>query len=175
MSSVCVPKIPKGLVLLLCFYDGTPIAVTASKELYPKLCQKIKEGAKIMIDGMLQDGCTKEEIAECIKTQQDNLHNKILSVAKFVSDDILEKAWGADWKMVEIEWMVNIACLLRLKCIKNDEMNGWSLHDHNSVRSSMDDGDVACVFGKAEDMTKLLKKAKSMMKDIQAKTHKKSI
>lgn len=124
-----------------------------------------------MIDGMLQDGCTKEEIADCIKTQQDNLHKKILSVSNFVSDDVLEKAWGTDWKMTEIEWVVNIACLLRLKCIKNDDMNGWSLHDHNSSRYSTDEGDFACIFGKGEDMAKLLKKAKSLMKEMQVKTH----
>ena len=163
--SAHIPKIPQGCVLLMCFYHGTPITLQTTKKQYPAMSKKITEGAKRIIDGMLSEGYTKEQIADDIQKQQEDLHNKILSVAKFVSDEILEQAWGADWKHKEVLWAVNIASLLRLKRIKNDDMYGWSLHDHNSVRNSMDGGDVACVFGD-EDTQKQLKKVRALMKEM---------
>lgn len=163
--SAHIPKIPKGYILLMCFYDGTPITLQTTKEGYPLMSEKIKNAAKIIIDGMLAEGYTKEKIADTIQEQQEDLHKKILSVAKFVSDEILEQAWGADWKIMESLWAVNIAILLRLKRIKNDDNYGWSLHDYNSVRMSMDGGDIACVFGDG-DTQKQLKKVNALMKEM---------
>ncbi len=163
--SAHIPKIPKGLILLMAFYDGTPITLQVSKEKYPSMTKKIKDAATNIIDSMLKDGCTKEEIGDCVQEQQEIMHKKILSVAKFVSDEILEKAWGADWRMIELEWAVNVAVLLRLKRIKNDDNYGWSLHDYNSVRMSMEGGDVACVFDQG-DYKKTVKKASALIKKM---------
>jgi hypothetical protein len=161
--STHIPKIPKGLILLMAFYDGTPITLQVSKEEYPSMTKKIKDAATNMINGMLKEGCTKKEIGDCVQEQQEIMHKKILSVAKFVSDEILEKAWGADWQKEACHWAVNVSILLRLKRIKNDDNYGWSLHDYNSVRMSMDGGDVACVFGQG-DTEKQLKKVKALVK-----------
>lgn len=162
--AACISKIPKGLILLMAFYDGTPITLQVSKEKYPAMTKAIKDGATKIIDGMLKDH-TKEEIADLIQEQQEDLHKKILAVAKFVSDEILVEAWGADWEYLQTKWAVNVAILLRLKRIKNDDNYGWSLHDYNSVRMSMEGGDVACVFGQGDDK-KTAKKAAALAKKM---------
>ena len=93
-------------------------------------------------------------------------HKKILAVGSVVSDENLEKAWGADWEKMEIVWALNIACLLRLKRIKNDNNYGWSLYDHNSARHSMEGGDLACVFSNGMPLEKMMKKANALLKTM---------
>jgi len=156
--------VPEGHVLLMCFYDGTPITLAIDKKKYPAVAKTIKNEAKRFIDDVLQDGYSKEEIADNIQKQLEVLHKKIRSVANFVSNETLEMAWGADWREEKTNWVLHIACLLRLKRIKNDDMNGWALRDHNSWRLCMDGGDVAVVFGMETEKT--MKKAKALVKDM---------
>lgn len=155
--------IPKGFVVLDCFYDGTPISISTTREKYPGLCKSLKVGAKKIVDEMLQKGCSMEEIADEVQRQQEDLHQKILSASKFVSDTVLKKVWGEDWKEIKVGWALNIACLLRLKRIKDDNMNGWTLNDHNSTRYNTEDGEFAAIY--IRDL-KAVKKVEAIIKTM---------
>ena len=166
MADKYVPLPPKELVFLLCFYDGTPITLQIEKKKYADATKHIKEGAKKLIDTMLKSGYSKEQVADDIQADMEDMLKKILAVGSVVSDENLEKAWGADWKKKEIVWALNIACLLRLKRIKNDNNYGWSLYDHNSAHHSMEGGDLACVFGNGIPLEKMMKKANALLKTM---------
>lgn len=158
--------IPKGFVVLECYYDGTPIVISTTREKYPGLCKSLKVGAKMMVDGMLKKGRSKEEIADEVQQHQEDLHQKILSTSNFVTNAVLEEAWGEDWKEVKVGWALNIACLLRLKRIKDDNMNGWALKDHNSKRYNTEDGEFADIYIYDGNIEKALKKTEAIMKTM---------
>jgi hypothetical protein len=60
--------------------------------------------------------------------------------------------------------MINISTLLHLKRIKNDDMNGWMLMDHNSSVLMDEKGPTVIVGGQGKDTEKMLKKGKALIK-----------
>ena len=153
--------IPKGTIILMGLYDGTPIDIQTTKEKYPALCSAIKQNGRKQIKELLKEFGTEEKVADFLQSQMESLHNKILAVATHISDDNLELAWGGDWKMKKALWMANISSLLHLKRIKHDDMYGWMLIDHNSAQHKTEEGVFAFLHGK--DTKPLLKKAQKII------------
>lgn len=163
MASVFkMPKPMKGEVSLYGFYDGTPMVLFTTKEKYPALASKIKEQGreqvKKMLEGMWE---TKEKVADALQEQLDKMHQAILAISNVVSYEVMEQAWGNDWRLSQTLWMLNISSLLYLKRIKNDNNNGWMVEDYNSAQWSTTEGNHAYVNG--TDMDKILKKASKIL------------
>lgn len=158
-------KISKGDIAILGLYDGTAVAFGQSKSNYPTFAKAIKDGGRLQLASLLPECGTKEAVADYLQEQMEEMHNKILAISSFVDDGVLERAWGADWEHEKILWMVNISTLLHLKRIKNDDMYGWMLLDHNSsVAMNDQEGPTITVGGKATTTPeKMIKKANALM------------
>jgi len=155
--------IPKGMVVMLGFFDGTPMEIGVKRENYAAFSKAIKEGGREQIEALLPEFGSKEKVAEFLYAQTEHFHNQILKISTHVSDEVLERAWGAEWKQRQAGWMVNISSLLHLKRIKNDEMNGWVLMDHNSSQIVKDTGVEIVVGGNGTSLEKLQKKANALL------------
>lgn len=159
-------KISKGDIAILGLYDGTAIAFGQSKSNYPTFAKAIKDGGRKQLADLLPRFGTKEAVADALQEQMVEMHNKILAISSFVDDGVLERAWGADWEVEKILWMMNISTLLHLKRIKNDDMYGWMLMDHNSsVAMNDEEGPTITVGGSKATTTaeKMMKKANALM------------
>jgi hypothetical protein len=159
-------KISKGDIAILGLYDGTAVAFGLSKESYPRFAKAIKDGGRKQLADLLPEFGTKEAVADVLQEQMELMHNKILAISSFVDDGVLERAWGADYVMKKIVWAMNISTLLHLKRIKNDNMYGWLLMDHNSsVAMNDEEGPTITVGGSKATTTaeKMMKKANALM------------
>jgi hypothetical protein len=156
-------KIEKGTTVILGLFDGTSVAFGLSKDKYPGFARAIKEGGREQLARLLPEFGTKEAVAEALYEQMVEMHNKILAISSFVDDDVLERAWGGDLIQEKTRWFLNISTLLHLKRIKNDDMYGWLLMDHNSsVIMNDQEGPTIMVAGPAKDDAKLKKKAQAL-------------
>ena len=158
-------KIEKGTIAILGLYDGTAVAFGQSKSNYPTFAKAIKDGGRLQLAQLLPECGTKEAVADYLQEQMEEMHNKILAISSFVDDGVLERAWGANWEHEKILWVVNISTLLHLKRIKNDDMNGWLLMDHNSSVAMHEEGPTITVGGSKTTTTaeKMMKKANALM------------
>jgi hypothetical protein len=158
-------NIKKGTVALLGLYDGTPICYQVPRSGYATFAKAIKDGGRMQLARMMEAFGTKEVVADLLQQQMVELHNKILAISSFVDDGVLVRAWGVGWQDEKIVWMMNISTLLHLKRIKNDEMYGWMLLDHNSsVAMNDEEGPTIAVGGNGVPAEKLMKKAQALMK-----------
>jgi hypothetical protein len=157
-------KIEKGTIAILGLYDGAAVAFEQSKSNYPTFAKKIKEEGRLQLAQLLPMCGTKEAVADYLQEQMVEMNNKLLAISSFVDDGVLERAWGADWEHEKILWVVNISTLLHLKRIKNDEMNGWMLMDHNSSVAMHEEGPTVAVHGRDRmSDEKMTKKAQALM------------
>ena len=148
---------------MLGFFDGTPMEIGVKRENYAAFSKAIKEGGREQIEALLPEFGSKEKVADFLYAQMQHFHNQILKISTHVSEEVLERAWGAKWKTRRIAWMNNISSLLYLKRIKNDEMNGWVLMDHNSSQIVKDTGVEIVVGGNGTSLEKLQKKANALL------------
>ena len=107
---------------------------------------------------------TKEAVAEALYEQMEEMHNKILAISAFVDDAVLQQAWGGDLIHEKTRWFLNISTLLHLKRIKNDDMYGWLLIDHNSSVAMHEEGPTVMVGDNGMSNEKMMKKANALMK-----------
>jgi len=156
-------KIEKGTTVILGLFDGTSVAFGLSKDKYPGFAREIKEGGREQLARLLPEFGTKEAVAEALYEQMVEMHNKILAISSFVDDDVLERAWGGDLIQEKTRWFLNISTLLHLKRIKNDDMYGWLLMDHNSSVAMHEEGPTVMVGDNESTAEKLMKKAKALM------------
>lgn len=159
-------SIEKGTTVILGLFAGTAIAFGFSKSGYTTFAKAIKAGGRQQLADLLPRFGTNDAVADALYTQMEEMHNKILAISSFVDDEVLERAWGANWEFEKVRWMINISTLLHLKRIKNDDMNGWMLMDHNSS-VVMNDAEgptvvVGCNKGTTA-MEKMTKKANALM------------
>ena len=158
----------KNVVELHGFFDGTPMSIALDKDDYMDFKKRIKEAAKNTIAHLTEEFGSKEKGGEFLYRQTEHYHNKILAISSVVSDEVLERAWGKDWKQIRALWFININAMLQLKRIKNNEMFGWMLIDHNSMVVMKETGAEICVVGKGTSMEKMIKKA-NKLKETYAK------
>ena len=155
--------VEKGMVHILGLYDGTPITMVLSNSDYKEFAKDMKEGGRKLVSRMLPHYGTKDAVADVLIKQMETLHNKILAISSIVDEDALERAWGADYPKYKVVWFMNISALLHLKRIKNDDMHGWLLMDHNSIVSmNHKEGPSISVFGDS-NATAMMKKANELM------------
>jgi hypothetical protein len=156
---------PKGIIRLLCFYDGTAVELVVYRERYNEMKAMIKKNARDQVKEFLEmeefKG-DKEKVADMLQGQMDILHKKILNAGTTSDDEVLEKAWGNDWKKLKAVWATNISALLHLKRIQNDNNHGWVLMDHNSIQSSQ----MSVIYGWKDDEAKIAKKAMKIAKEM---------
>jgi hypothetical protein len=161
-----INKIEKGTIAILGLFDGTSVAFGQSKDNYPNFARAIKEGGRMQLARLLPEFGTKEAVAEALYEQMVEMHNKILAISSFVDDEVLKRAWGGDLIHEKTRWFMNISTLLHLTRIKNDDMFGWLLLDHNSsVAMNDEDGPTIMVGGSKATTTaeKMMKKAQALM------------
>ena len=157
--------IEKGTVAVMGLYDGTAVSFGVSRRGYAAFSKAIKDAGRQQLVGLIAEFGTKEAAADVLQEQMVELHNKILAISTFVDEVVLERAWGADWKCKKFIWMINISTLLYLKRIKNDDMYGWMLADHNSTIAMNDqEGPTITVCGANGVSTeKMMKKANALV------------
>ena len=156
-------SIQKGMVVMLGFFEGTPMELGVKRENYAAFSKKIKEGGREQIEALLPELGSKEKVADFLYATMQDYHNQILKISTHVSEEVLERAWGANYKKRMVAWMLNISSLLHMKRIKNDEMNGWVLMDHNSTQIVKDTGVEIVVGGNGASLEKLQKKANALL------------
>jgi hypothetical protein len=156
--------IEKGMVVIYGVYEGTGVACGVVRSGYARFSKAIKDGGRKQLADLMAVFGTKEAVADALQEQMTVMHNKIKAVSPFVTDEVLERAWGADYMMKKMVWMMNISTLLHLKRIKNDDMYGWVLMDHNSsVAMNDEEGPTVMVGSNEATAEKLMKKAKALV------------
>ena len=116
------------------YYKGTSIrCVFEEEDLFMKICI---DGAKDEIANMLRGGASLKQIGIIAKIELDKMEEQMyqgkdaMKAQEFSSEDYLDylsNVSGKEFSGLEFmaNWYVNIAMLLKLKVIDNDEMNGW--------------------------------------------------
>jgi len=156
-------RIKKGNVVICGVFAGTMVSYEFPRDQYSPFAKKIKDGGRKQLALMLPHFDTKEEYAEALYGMMEEMHNEILAIASFVDDAVLQQAWGADFLDKKIKWFLNISTLLYMGRIKNDDMYGWLIMDHNSSVAMHEEGPTVMVGDNESTAEKLMKKAKALM------------
>ena len=116
------------------YYKGTSIrCVFEEEDLFVKMCI---DGAKDQIANMLRGGASLKQIGIIAKIELDKMEEQMCQgkdakkPQEFSGKDYLDYLSNVSGKEISgVEfmsiWYINIAVLLKLKVIDNDEMNGW--------------------------------------------------
>lgn len=149
---------PKDIVCLQAVYKGTAIPNLSKRSAYTETTKQLKMLTKQNIAILLQEHGTKDKVADAVQQLLDVLESQITK-HKYVTWETLEETWGKDYETVCSQWTMYVSMLLSLKRIKNDNMNGWLLQDHNSTQYKTADGPVIAVHGTDNDvLTKKIQK-----------------
>jgi len=149
---------PKDTVCLQAMYKGTAIPNFSKRSEYTERNKQLKMLTKQMIAELLEQYGTKDKVADAVQQELDVLESQITK-HKYVTWETLEETWGNDFHFVCGKWTMYVSMLLSLKRIKNDDMNGWMLQDHNSTQYKTADGPVIAVHGKDNNvLTKKIQK-----------------
>ena len=92
------------------------------------------------LDGLYAEGLTKKDIIELLTQQLDDIEAKLRQAERdgiIVPDKTpqaasLQKIFDKEAHTTLMLWFANIACLLHMKAIQDDDMNGWlvkEVHD----------------------------------------------
>lgn len=126
---------------LRAYYKGTSLQALVQPEQHADFMTAIKNAANDWIRHGLQQGMSLAQIGAFHKAQLDAMEDGLCRTqAAFppgLSTGDAQDAWCdaafADLDMKgaagAIIWFVNIALLLRLKIIENDDNNGWLEHE----------------------------------------------
>jgi hypothetical protein len=146
MQSLPMQTLKKDSVCLYAVYKGTGIPNYSKRSEYAEKNKTLKILTRHNISTFLVHDGTKDKVADCVQKRLDQLEAQIPK-HKYVSWETLEETWGKDWVNIGGEWTMCVSMLLSLKRIKNDDMNGWVLQDHNSVQLTTSKGPVVIVSG----------------------------
>ena len=120
------------------FYNGTSLCAPIEPASAPKFMAKIVQSGAEQIVGFLRTGHTIEQIKSILKGQLDLIEAGLCRTQK--PEDIWTCGSQEEWveqaiKDTEFEsggadvavilWFMNIASLLKMKVIENDDKNGW--------------------------------------------------
>ena len=149
---------PKDTVCLIAMYKGTSIPDFSKRSAYTERTKLLKMLTKQNIANLLNEHGTKDKVADVVQQVLDVLESQITK-HKYVTFETLEETWGKDYVTICSHWTMYVSMLLSLKRIKNDNMNGWMLQDHNSTQYKTADGPVIAVHGKDNNvLTKKIQK-----------------
>ena len=105
--------------ILLFYYKGTCFPITTQ----PHLLDNFAECALSMIKDGLKMGDSLEEQKKYYKEQLDTIENTLCKT----NNDPIKASFilNKEIELLQSTWILNILALLKLKVIKNDEMNGY--------------------------------------------------
>lgn len=117
------------------FWKGTPLHFPADSMTRKQIKELTSPGGLMLkqLDGLYGDGLTKKEIIQLLTQQLDDIEGKlreaekvgIIVPEKTRQQDSMTKIFDKEADSTLTIWFMNIACLLHMKAIKDDEMNGW--------------------------------------------------
>ena len=128
-----------NLTSLRAFYKGTSLQAPVEPERVDEFHTHIVETAHRQIEKFLRDGMPLDTIKALYKGQMDVIEDGLCRTQK--AEDIWtagdQSAWmeaatagtemEGDGDLNTILWFVNLAALLELKVVENDNDNGWLL------------------------------------------------
>ena len=126
-----------NLLCLRAFYKGTSLQAPVINSKLIAFHHMVVKNADTMITSFLRNGYMLSKVKEILKGQMDLMEDGLCrtSDATTAWKEIDQDAWMAkatagtemeeNGKMNVMLWFVNIAALLKLKVIQNDENNGW--------------------------------------------------
>ena len=107
----------------LYFYKGTAFPVIY----YGLPVKEVMKHAHEMIVSFLKDNMSLKKQVEIYKEQLDYIEGLMVKYANPTTEEGMEKVasiLGKDLHIIGGLWCVNVCALLKLKAIKNDNMNG---------------------------------------------------
>jgi len=125
----------------MAFYKGTVIEAPITQ--HDEFMDTCIKGANTVIIGMLRKGYTLDDVKESVKEQLDVMEEGLCVAQKKLKDEgkfiPYEKMTTKKYRayLAEVcfhtmtgdqfisKWFLNIATLLKLKVIENDDKNGW--------------------------------------------------
>jgi hypothetical protein len=109
------------MAAVLAFYNGTPIQMLIDVE-------TVMEHARDMIKLGLKNGVDIKTQIQDYKTQLDSMEQDLASafeIGKLVTLRDVTRHWGDQFKQHITIWYLDVAALLILKVIKDDDKNGF--------------------------------------------------
>jgi hypothetical protein len=133
---LAMPSLLECAVGIRAYYKGTSLPAPCSKEREAEFFATIKEGGRKQIEAYLHDGESLSNTIAILKGQLDQMEAGLckhqgsnVGVRMYVEDMYRWCAAAVEGvltgKEATIMWWMNIASLLELKVIENDDMNGW--------------------------------------------------
>jgi hypothetical protein len=119
------------------FYNGTSLQAPVAPAKMDAFFKNIVTAGESLIISFLRDGKSLAEVKAILKGQMDLMEDGLCRTQKEADIGKVgdQSAWMAaatagtemdgDGDLNVILWFINIACLLKLKVIENDNNNGW--------------------------------------------------
>ena len=157
-------NIEKDEVVLMAWYNGTPMIYRMGKNKYGEMTKHIRNASKEMVKEKMDEGMTKEGVIGAMKEWMDEMLEKVLAEpGDLITNESLERAWGERWGEYMAWWAYNISGLLRLGAISQDDRNGWMLLTHNSCSQMGKESRMVCW---EKDKKKAKKMAEKFVEEV---------
>ncbi len=114
---------------VVCYYEGTGLDVLIPFNTVAEFQQWKVEKCEAYIATSLRRGASMDFIKTECRGALELLHNEILAKAgdgEFTLKT-LKKLWKEEFLTKCGMWYMNVACLIKLKVLQDDEMNGWKI------------------------------------------------
>lgn len=118
-----------NLIKVVCYYDGTGLDVLNEFQSVEEFQHWKVERCESYIVNSLRNGKSISFIMTECQNALEMLHNEILC---YVGNEeftlkTLKKLWKEKFITKCGMWYMNVACLIKLGVLQNDEMNGWQI------------------------------------------------
>jgi hypothetical protein len=126
--------------MLMMFWNSTGLEAPVEKHKWDDFIKAVKESADIQIAAFLNDGETHSSTAQILSGQLTSWENRMIQLQKEARwapnhsvgtkeymaylDEVARPSKISGFQMCVI-WFINIAILLKMGVIKNDDSNGW--------------------------------------------------
>jgi len=118
-----------SLMKVVCYYEGTGLDVLNHFESVDEFQNWKVNRCEAYIVSSLREGYSISTIKTVCQNALETLHNEIL--AKVGDEEFtlktLKKLWREDFIAKCGMWYMNVACLIKLGVLQDDEMNGWMI------------------------------------------------
>lgn len=121
---------PQFFTKYVCYYDGTGIDVLNEFSSVDEFETWKVEKCESYILKSLRRGSTMDFIKNECRSALEYLHKEIIDYIGLEGEFTLKKLkklWKEDFLVNCGIWYMNVACLLKLRVLQNDDMNGWQV------------------------------------------------
>ena len=115
---------------IVCYYDGTGIDVLID---FPSLVEfeewKVNNCEAYILKSLRRGSSIDYIKGECLEALEI-LHQEILTYVGLENEFTLKKIkklWKEEFTTKCGMWYMNVACLIKLRVLENDDMNGWQI------------------------------------------------